>query len=187
MNTPAHLVINLALLSSEPHKSQTRWVAVGAILPDSPMFLFYLWERFVKGATEASIWRERYFALEWQAFFDTFNSLPLIAIGFVAASWRRHNGARLLFASMALHCMLDLPLHREDGHRHFFPFSDWRFISPVSYWDTAHLGAYGLSLEAAATLAAAVILWRRYPSAAVRIALCGLALLYATGLTFLWL
>ncbi len=186
MNSPAHLVINLALLTSEPHRMRARWVAVGAILPDSPMLFFYLWERLVRGATEAAIWRERYFALEWQAFFDVFNSLPLIAIGFVAAVWRRHVGARLLFASMAIHCALDLPLHREDGHRHFLPFSDWQFISPVSYWDMAHFGAYGLSLEAAATLAASVVLWRRFPSAVMRIACSGLVLVYASGLIYLW-
>jgi len=36
---------------------------------------------------------------------------------------------------MALHALFDFPLHHDDGHRHFWPFSEFRFDSPVSYWD----------------------------------------------------
>jgi len=40
-----------------------------------------------------------------------------------------------------------LPVHHDDGHRHFFPLSDWRFESPVSYWDPAHYGHIFLWIE----------------------------------------
>ena len=54
-----------------------------------------------------------------------------------------NNGESLVLAalaSMTLHCLADLALHREDAHGHLFPLSDWRFTSPVSYWDPAHYG-----------------------------------------------
>ena len=36
---------------------------------------------------------------------------------------------------------LDLPVHTDDAHRHLLPLSDWRFHSPVSYWDRRYHGA----------------------------------------------
>ena len=41
---------------------------------------------------------------------------------------------------MVLHSLLDLPVHNDDAHRHFFPLSNYRFISPISYWDPNHYG-----------------------------------------------
>lgn len=52
-----------------------------------------------------------------------------------------------LVISMLIHCLCDLPLHHDDGHRHFFPLSDFRFESPVSYWDPAHYGDWFLKFE----------------------------------------
>jgi len=41
---------------------------------------------------------------------------------------------------MVIHAVLDLPVHHDDAHRHFFPFSNYRFMSPISYWDPKHYG-----------------------------------------------
>ena len=72
-------------------------------------------------------------------------------------------GAWALFvASMILHALGDLPLHREDAHRHFFPFSDWRFTSPVSYWDPDHYGGYAAIGEVLLVLAVSFFLFRAY-------------------------
>ncbi|WP_419857635.1 hypothetical protein [Candidatus Palauibacter irciniicola] len=68
----------------------------------------------------------------------------------------------LFVASMILHALGDLPLHREDAHRHFFPFSDWRFTSPVSYWDPDHYGGYAAIGEVLLVLAVSVFLFRAY-------------------------
>jgi len=42
-----------------------------------------------------------------------------------------------LTASMFLHCLADFPLHTEDAHRHFWPFSDFRLDIGISYWNPA--------------------------------------------------
>lgn len=52
------------------------------------------------------------------------------------------------------------------AHRHLFPLSDWRFASPVSYWDPAHHGDVFLAAEAdLVALGGLVLLRRRAPPA----------------------
>lgn len=169
-------MVNLALLGGGARPRPAAPVALGALLPDLPMFAFFFWERFVRETPMRTIWEVRYFEPDWQAFFDLFNSIPLFAVALAVALWRRHDAAALLSASVLLHCAFDLLVHREDGHRHFFPLSDWRFMSPMSYWDPAHGGVLGAGLETLALLGACAVLWRRHPGLPARAALAGLAL-----------
>ncbi len=85
---------------------------------------------------------------------------------------------------MALHVPADLLLHHDDGHRHLFPASDWRFMSPVSYWDPRHYGDIVAPLEALAVAVALVMLLRRYDGRAARAALGTMAGAYAIYLIF---
>lgn len=175
MNTPAHLVVNLALLGGGSRQAHGRAIAMGALLPDLPMFGFYLWQKLVLSTPESVIWGRAYFEPGWQALFDLFNSIPLAVVGLVVALALRQTGAALLSASVALHALLDLPVHREDAHRHFLPVSDWQFVSPVSYWDPAHHGAAVALLETVAVCLGVVVLWRRSESRWVRVPLAALA------------
>jgi hypothetical protein len=68
---------------------------------------------------------------------------------------------RLIWSQTYFEADFDLPLHREDAHGHFFPLSSWRFMSPVSYWDVRHYGAYAAAAELALTGAGCVVLLRR--------------------------
>ena len=158
MNTPAHVALNALVLGRG--RFQPHWLAItaGALLPDLPMVGFYLIERIGRGTPERVIWGELYFDPGWQSFFDAFNSLPLIALaGFFA--WRTGATAALAFlSSMALHCLADLPLHREDAHAHFWPLTNWRFLSPISYWDPRHGGAVFLAFELGLLVAAPFVL-----------------------------
>lgn len=61
---------------------------------------------------------------------------------------------------MALHCLTDLLVHREDAHAHFFPVSSWRFISPVSCWDPRHYGWVVGPLEVLLIVVGAAVLFR---------------------------
>lgn len=182
MNTPAHLVLNLCVLGARPGRRAVFPVLAGALVPDAPMFVFFFWEHWIAGASQAQLWGELYFAPGWQAFFDVFNSIPLALAGMAAAVAARRPGFGLFFASWLLHCLCDLPLHREDAHRHFLPFSDWRFSSPVSYWDPAYHGLRFAAFEIAMVLGGSGLLWRRHPGAAARAALLlGCALYLAAG------
>ena len=189
MNTPAHLLVNLATLGGGPRRAHTGAIALGALLPDLPMFGFYLWQKLYLATPERVIWGSRYFEPNWQLFFDLFNSIPLAGLGWVVALALRRTGAALFCASMVAHALLDLPVHREDAHRHFLPFSSWQFVSPVSYWDPAHYGAIVALLETVLVCGSAAVLWRRSESRWVRIPVVALAavsviawsLFYAAG------
>lgn len=186
MNTPAHAVVGLALFAAPDGQRRPRDSAAilfGSLLPDLPMFGFFIWQRFLLGTAHSQIWDVEYFRASSQAFFDVFNSIPLALVGLALALWQRHRTASLVCAGVLAHCALDLPLHREDGHGHFWPLSDWHFVSPVSYWDPRHHGRWGALLEVAATVAATLRLWPRYRGALARGLLVGASALAAVGWT----
>ncbi len=169
MNTPAHLIVSALVLGRD--RWQPHWLAItsGAFVPDLPMIVFFVYERFVLGTSQGIIWSVRYFDPEWQTFFDVFNSLPFIAVG-CAIAWRLQSTRWLAFlSSMAVHCLADLPLHREDAHGHFFPLTDWRFESPVSYWDPQHYGLPVMGAEILLVVLGAATLVRYYQPPAWRV------------------
>jgi len=148
-----------------PNRRHDMWlfaaVVAGAILPDAPMILFYGFQKLVLQTPEAVIWSERYYDASWQNFFDAFNSIPLILLALLAAYAARMPRMMALFVSMLIHCVCDLPVHHDDGHRHFFPLSEFRFQSPVSYWDPAHFGHWFLRFEfVLVALGTAWLIWK---------------------------
>ena len=164
MNTPAHAVVNLLLLTRKStaqfgHRHYAA-IIVGAVLPDLAMILFYAWH-LLQGTPESQIWSVEYYRPLWQGWFDSFNSIPLILIAMLIC-WKTRSYLLLaLFSSMLLHVFGDLPVHHDDAHRHFFPFSDWRFASPVSYWDPAHYGNWFSLFEFCVVISAAIYMgWR---------------------------
>ena len=159
MNTPAHAILNLTLLGrTVPWPLQLAIVA-GALIPDAPMVLFYAYQKLVLQTPEDVIWGQKYQAAHWQDFFDVFNSVPFMVVGLIAGFATRSKVLMLLFGSMLLHVAGDLPLHHDDAHRHFFPLSDWRFESPVSYWDVNHYGNVVSLLEGGFVVIACLVLW----------------------------
>lgn len=177
MNTPAHVVVSLLCLGRQDRAAVITPLVIGAILPDAPMFVMYFIERVVRGTPESVIWREVYHAPHWQNFIDLFNSLPLMVLGLGLSVVMNSQFGWLLFASMILHVAGDLPLHHHDAHRHFFPLSDWRFKSPLSYWDPNHYGHIVSLVEIIGAIAGCVLLLQIYQSWPSRlcIGLIGLA------------
>ncbi len=136
-------------------------VIIGAVLPDLTMVGFYFYQNAILGTPESVIWGERYYAPHWQALFDVFNSLPIFLLGLIAAWYIKSHWLMLLLLSMIVHVLLDLPVHREDAHHHFFPISDWTFMSPVSYWDPCHHGTIVTGIEIVIiALGSAWLAWR---------------------------
>lgn len=179
MNTPAHAVASLLILGDEERPETGLPLVIGALLPDLPIVVFYAYQKLWRGMPEDWIWSQGYRLSSWQAFFDVFNSLPLILIGLLAA--RALGSIRLtaFFASMGIHVLGDLPLHHDDAHRHLFPVSDWRFESPVSYWDPAHYGLFVAPFEALLVFAGGLFLIRRHSARRMRLSIAGLIGFYA--------
>lgn len=187
MNTPAHILISIASLTrgrsaqaGKVNQSSYLWPAtIGATLPDAPMFAFYAIEKLIVGSTEREIWTTRYFLPGWQDFFDVFNSVPICLIALSIALALRRTWVVVLCVSMLLHFAFDLPLHHDDGHRHFWPLTDWRFASPVSYWDTKHFGIWAAGSEFAISVVCFVIAFRRHTNTLVRSGLVTLVAIYS--------
>lgn len=161
MNTPGHYVLNLALLgkfTTSANNSMTGIspgvaIAIGAVLPDVPIFIFYLVAKYIYKMPEGKIWSEAYHETFWQNAVALFHSIPLALMGatiFYFANWKP---GMILCISMVFHSLLDLPVHNNDAHRHFFPFSNYRFVSPLSYWDKNHYGSMVAFIEMALVLA----------------------------------
>lgn len=158
-------------------------VLIGAILPD--LSLFIMWgQAKARGIADAVIWQELYFSVFWQDIGAITNSIPLYAgiaiVGLLLGGRILRNrslttstnllGQALLYLGIAaqLHCLTDLPLHVDDGHAHFWPFSKWIFVSPVSYWDSNHYAHIWQPLEIIIAIVCVVFIWRRFSSLWVR-------------------
>jgi hypothetical protein len=180
MTTPAHAVLNLLVLGGGHRRILWLPIFLGSLLPDVPMLGFYFLQRVILREPESYIWSHVYFQPNWQALFDIFNSFPLIVVGLIVAYWVRSDWLQVFFLSIGLHCMADFLLHHDDAHRHFLPLSDWRLLSPVSYWDHRYYGQYVTWAEMALVLVGSVILFQRHKSPAARV-LAGVTLVSYLG------
>lgn len=167
-------------------------VLTGAFVPDLGVYGLFAWSKLA-GVPESEVWRTIYFAEPMQTVQAVCNSVPLYAaLLLIALAWGQRAPAApfagdgtlmaggwwnavgplhplALFALAALvHLTGDLPLHADDAHRHFWPLTDWRFHSPVSYWDRDHHGGVASLLEAALGVFVSVVLWRRFRTGWVR-------------------
>ncbi|MEL6489470.1 MAG: hypothetical protein AAFV85_17445 [Cyanobacteria bacterium J06634_6] len=163
MNTQAHAILNLALLGQKKKPQWNPLIIWGALIPDLAMFVFFGW-MMANQIPGEQIWGVEYFRPFWQDVFDFFNSIPLAIMGIAAALYWKRTGIALLFGSIMLHCLEDLPLHVDDGHRHFWPFSEFRFESPVSYWDFNHYGNIVAPLELLLVLVLSFYVFKRVRS-----------------------
>lgn len=138
MNTPSHYLINLALLGRINTPNYNVAITLGAIVPDVPIFIFYLVAKFIYKLPERQIWSQAYYEPFWQNFVACFHSFPIAAIALIVCIHFGWQQGTIFFASLFMHSIFDFPVHHDDAHRHFFPFSNYRFFSPFSYWDKKH-------------------------------------------------
>ena len=143
---------------------------MGAIVPDASMFVFFAWSR-LQGWGGEETWNVRYWMEPWQTLSAISNSFILFIALLALALWRKWVLVGLVAAAALTHLALDFPLHADDAHRHLWPVSDWRFHSPVSYWDPSANGHWGAGIETAFVVAATILLWRRFSGRVTRTAL----------------
>jgi hypothetical protein len=199
MITPTHMLVAGALVgrpTQRPWQLALAWF--GGFFPDMSVFVMVILAR-TGLVTADSLWRQPaglYWQEPWQSFSAISNSMPLyallIGIGWIVwrgrfVRWRPAGLGLLLFAAAALlHVLLDFPVHTDDAHVHFWPFSDWRFHSPVSYYQRDHYGDIVGTIEAIVGIGlAAYIVWR-FRSWKVRLCAALLVFPYALNLGFLF-
>ena len=161
MNTVAHVMVASAVLARREAPRRNWAMIAGALLPDISIYIFFVWSR-IMGWSGEETWGVRYWTEPWQTLGAISNSFILAALILAVAAWRNWLLIVVMSVAVLLHLALDLPLHADDAHRHFWPVSDWRFVSPVSYWDPKANGLLGVNIETLFVLLSAIILWRRF-------------------------
>ncbi len=154
------------------------WQWVGALTNSLPLYLMLVLVSWLAGA--------RYHFISSIFSGPASKSMTRDGQSF-SSSGRRAAEFTLIFGSAAvLHVLADLPLHHDDGHPHFWPFSYWIYSSPVSYWDPAHYGRIWSFIELMLALLLIVIIWRRIQTQVGRFLLLLLGLSYFLALAY-WL
>ena len=148
-------------------------IVLGALLPDISLFIMFGYAQLINVPNEL-IWSDMYYSAFWQQLGAMTNSVPIYLISAII-SWaiiqhrlpnNQHakdtytigvqnrtlvsNAAvTVLISSLAsaLHVATDLPLHHDDGHPHFWPFTNWIYESPISYWDAFHFAGYWVPID----------------------------------------
>lgn len=184
MHTQSHMLMGAVLYGRSGPRPI--WAGlIGGLLPDVPMILIFATLK-VAGFADRDVFRELFFSNWWQIANAIGHSFllwgALLAASLVVR--RRSSTPRLsclaVTAAAALtHSVVDFLCHRVDAHMHFWPLSRWKFLSPVSYYDPAHYGAYFAVFEALLGIAMAVLLARNIRSLWGRIGLAIIALPYA--------
>ena len=177
MNTPAHLIFGVTAFGNPLRWPVTAAAFAGAILPDLSLYLLAGWELRINGTPPEVVFGQMYYSESWQAIFRIDNSFVLWGMGLVLALMLQSRVLLALCGAALLHIALDFPLHNDDARAHFWPVSNWKFISPVSYWDPKYYGHIVGPLEVLLVIAAAVYGWRKFPGLWMRggiIALAGL-------------
>jgi membrane-bound metal-dependent hydrolase YbcI (DUF457 family) len=176
MNTQTHIIMGAALFG-RPLPRLAVAGALGGIVPDLPMYAIIIGLR-VSGHSLEEIFGRIYWEHWWQVANAIGHSFLLwgIVAAITAAAALRDTTSKPAFAfalsgSALLHSFIDFLCHRDDAHMHFWPLTEWRFRSPVSYWDPQYFGQWFGLFEAALGIMLVVILWQRYANRWLRIAL----------------
>jgi membrane-bound metal-dependent hydrolase YbcI (DUF457 family) len=170
MNTQTHIIMGAALFGRPMPKLAVAG-ALGGLIPDLPMYAIILGLR-ASGYPLSEIFGKIYWEHWWQVSNAIGHSFIVwgivLAVSLIAKTKSWSGFGIALSGSALLHSIVDFLCHRDDAHMHFWPLTEWRFRSPVSYWDGAHYGNYFSLFEAALGVVLVVVLWQRYQQTIIR-------------------
>lgn len=153
-------------------------LGLGSVAPDIPLYLMSFggiaFFKYVKGwtneATFSHLFDRLYFHDPlWIGFHNLFHSPTMLLILGINALLLRKRYPKIctwmlyFLAACFLHSVVDIVTHHDDGPVLFFPFNwDYRFASPVSYWDPAYFGRQFMVFEGLLNLALVFVLLRSW-------------------------
>lgn len=165
MNTPTHVLINWTVAKWIARDSFPRVaVILGSIAPDISLYVLSLggaaWFHWAEGQPWPEVARHMYGHLfyhdPWWITLHNFLHSPLMLLACLQLVLLRV-GRRAFwgswwawfFLSCLLHTAVDIPVHHDDGPLVFWPLNwNYRFASPLSYWDRRHYAAIVMPIEA---------------------------------------
>jgi len=188
VNTPAHLIFGAAVFGKPGRKAITAAAILGSLAPDVSLYLMVTWSIYFAGIEPGIVFHQYYYSTEWQQVFAVDNSFVLWGLGFGLAFWSKRSALMVFAGAGLLHLALDFPVHNNDARMHFWPLSDWKFISPISYWDRRFHAGIVSRIEIGLAMTFVVLLIYRFRRWSSRLWICllGAAELMASG-AFRWI
>ncbi len=198
MMTSTHILMGAAISSRSHFRPLYIVLAwLGGFTPDASMFALVVYSRFGGEGTE-DLWSRAgglYWQEPWQFYSAVSNSFPMWILFCLIGLFLFRRSKRLksiglgvlIFSTAAFaHVIVDFMTHASDAHIHFWPFSDWRFHSPISYYEKAHFGRIVSIFEATMGLSIIAYLVTKFKQLPVRILapLLGLPYLIITWFLF---
>ncbi len=162
MMSQTHLIFGMAAFGKPENSRITLAALAGSFIPDASLYLLAGANLFILNTPPQVVFGQLYYSESWQAVFRIDNSIVLWVIALMLGIMFRAKVVIALCGAALLHLFLDFPLHNDDARAHFWPISDWKFISPVSYWDSRYYGHIVGPVEVAASLVACVWLFVRF-------------------------
>ncbi len=190
MLTSSHILVGAAVTSRpgmRPWQILLAWA--GGFAPDASIFAMVIYSRLVNGSG-VDLWSNPaglYWQEPWQTYSAISSSFPLWALvvltGFVLFKYSdrlKAVGLAVLIFSVGyfLHITADFFTHADDAYAQFWPFSDWRFYSPVSYWQPQYYGQIFSVVEMIMGLGIVAYLVLKFRQWPVRIAAVLMAIPY---------
>lgn len=129
------------------HRTWVGWFVLGAVLPDLP-YVFLFAAAALRGGpralTDLALWDSLWHSplvcsLHSFVPFATI-LLGTLLLGRLRARARAIGPLIALVLGWGTHVVLDMLTHRSDGYPIFWPLSDYRFPTPVSYWEAGYHG-----------------------------------------------
>lgn len=170
MNTPAHLLLGVALFGRKEVPRSGWAAALGSLVPDLSLYLMAGAALFALQIPPERVFGELYFSDAWQTVFAIDNSFVIWGMILLVAVWFRNSLAIAFAGGGLVHMATDFPLHNDDARPHFWPLTDWVFASPLSYWDSGHHAAAVVPVLVCVAMASAIVIWRRWHRLGVRAA-----------------
>jgi hypothetical protein len=183
MITPSHIIYSWALAKKtektpEINKKRTLAFVLGALFPDTPTYLFFLVCGVALGYSGPLMWDDMYFNSGWAIPITLTHSFILWPLLIGIATFFGWKFLRWFSISAFLHALVDFYVHTDDAYRHFWPFSGWKFHSPISYYNPNEYGQYVSAFDSLLILGLLAYLFTKY-TGAWRIFIIGAGVLYA--------
>lgn len=185
MITSSHMIYSWAVAKatdSKPNKARTLAFAAGGLVPDLPTYVFFFVNTFILGTNQQLMWDTLYFDSAWSPFITLSHSLLLWPLLLVLAIYTKQMLLRFLATSALLHVTFDFFVHHDDAYRHFWPLTEWKFYSPLSYYDPMYYGNWVSSIDSIVIIGLLLWLDSLYTNTKARVGIAMIIILYITSL-----
>lgn len=189
MITSSHIIYSWAFAKKTEKNpgirtKRTLAFVLGALFPDTPTYIFFIVCGLILQIPGNIMWDDLYFNSYWSIPITLTHSFIIWPLLIAFSSYLGFKYLKYFSISALFHAIVDFCVHTEDAYRHFYPFSNWKFHSPVSYWNNAEYGQYVSFFDTFLVLGLLLFLYQRYGRSErrIRIGIICIGVLYGVQL-----